>query len=293
MLRTFRLDIVDAHVLVCDPSLGVATEIDVLAQGPHGLVVVENKTTLQTRAEHERTYKKPDRVCPLLLRGFLSLWNSEYNHHQLQLAYMLIMLKNTYNIDAGGVVLVATCDGLCHYPMNPAILALARTVVNAQVHFFPVVSSKDPLLNLRFRGYLPKLSPCCLDGTVLKRALAKFKATEVEQNVEIGKVAFYERPDLVVPVMANIRLMTPTGPVLLLVRALTCPAKLLSVPVSTIKLPSGHQHSRLNLVFLELAILVRAFSGPALAAVVFLPEEDGGKAVVRNLPKTFAKSIGC
>lgn len=318
------LDIVDAHVLVCDPGIGVATEIDVLTHGPHGLVVVENKTTLQTRAEHERTYKKPDRECPLLLKGYLSLLNNEYNHHQLQLAYMLLMLKNTYNIDAGGIVLVASSDGLNHYPINPAILNLARSVVNSQVLFNPVPSnSQYPLLSYRFRAFLPKPFDMpainiesvsvadfrfCRDDGVnadIKKALSRFKGTV--HPLQTGKISFYERPDLVLPVTANIFLKNEHEKSihLFLVRSLPVDSKMLLHPVSTVKLPSGHKHTLLNAHFLELAVTVAAMDKKTIdshdftAHIIYvdvdrdvlLEAEKRRKPLLRSLPKAFLKAV--
>ena len=292
-LSVLGLDIVDAHVLVCDPNIGVATEIDVLTEGPRGLVVVENKTTLQTRAEHERTYKKPDRECPLLLKGFLSLLNNEYNHHQLQLAFMVLMLKNTYNIDASGIVLVASSDGLNHYPINPTILTLARNVIGNQVFFGTVPSpSPYPTINYRYRAYLPKISPFDLGsdiGTRLAKLLKRFKAiSEPVYNTNTGHVSFYERADVILPVSANIRLDNH----LILVRKLPLGgSKLLTIPVSTVKLPSGHAHTPLTLAYLELAILTIATEAPITAHVIFLDDENVLKPVVRGLPKAFLKAV--
>jgi hypothetical protein len=324
------LDIVDAHVLVCDPGLGVATEIDVLTQGPRGLVVVENKTTLQCRAEHERTYKKPDRECPLMLRGYTSLLNNEYNHHQLQLAYMILMLKNTYNIDAGGLVLVASSDGLNHYPMNPAILALAQNVVGNQVLFAPLPSnSVHPLLSYRFRAYLPKLAPFSVDAVVnpmnlpnmqvaqmhktLHKILKRFTFSKMDTNVLMGQVSFYERPDLVLNVTANLVLTSAgdeTSPThLLLIRQLPENPKSLAFPVSTIKLPSGHKHTLLHAHMLELALLVLAckdIKGDISAHILYMDGDSREaaceiqekhetakprKPILRSLQKAFLKAV--
>lgn len=327
-LHRQELAIVDAHVLVCDPGLGVATEIDVLTEGPRGLVVVENKTTLQTRAEHERTYKKPDRECPLLLRGYLSLLNNEYNHHQLQLAYMILMLKNTYNIDAGGLVLVASSDGLNHYPMNPDILSLARSVVNNQVLFHSVpVENLHPLLSYRFRAHFPKLSPfallsCetnislrtislplaeirfCDDDLVngdIKKAMMRFKGAQTAcTNVKTGDISFYERPDLVMPVTINIALQNDTTTHLVLVRSLPLDTKMLLHPVSTIKLPSGHKHTLVNMHMLELAIAVSAIDKKTFNAhnytahVLYIDPpntEKRRKPVLRSLSKGMLKAV--
>lgn len=211
-LRTLGLTIVDAHVLVCEPVFGIATEIDVLCVGPHGLVVIENKTTLQTRAEHERTYKKPDRECPLLLQGFFSLLNNEYNHHQLQLAAMIIMLKNTYNVTAHGHVLVASADGLNHYPMNPSILSLARNVLGTRRFFSPPLAVQNlPLVRYKYRPVLSRYveGPGLILPPQLEKFLAKHYPLTLSANFPVGSISFYERPDVTLPLGVDFAAETP------------------------------------------------------------------------------------
>jgi len=222
-LRTLGLTIVDAHVLVCEPVFGIATEIDVLCDGPHGLVVIENKTTLQTRAEHERTYKKPDRECPLLLQGFLSLLNNEYNHHQLQLAAMIIMMKNTYNINAHGHVLVASADGLNHYPMNPAILNLARNVLGTRRFFSPPLANTNlPLIRYKYRPLLSRFieGPGFLSvPPLIEKFLKKHYPLQLTANHLVGSVSFYERPDVTIPLGIDFVAETPEKMFFFMVRS--------------------------------------------------------------------------
>lgn len=130
VVGTYSLDILDAHVLVFDPEWGVATEIDVLAQtrtGTPNLFVIENKTTLQTRAEHLHTYFVADRGFPILRGQLQAERNNEYTHHQLQLAVMVSMLRRNYGLTGHieGAVLMRVKGGtVIRYPLEPRILAL-------------------------------------------------------------------------------------------------------------------------------------------------------------------------
>jgi len=263
-LHQNKLRIVDAHVLVCEPAYGIATEIDVLCHGASGLVVIENKTTLQTKAEHAQTYKQADRDHPLLLRGLKSLLNSEYNHHQLQLAAMLIMLRNTYNVRATGHVLVASSDGISHYPMDQQILNLLATSL-CSMHYFTgpknkiVNSTEHPSVKYSLRPYLVACEEPPLDvlPPLVAKFLAKHDAKLTSLNYKAGTLSFYERPDITMPVLIDIYAESPTTLFLFTVKHTTLDSKSClssdSAPIKTPKLPTGHANSFLNTCCLELA----------------------------------------
>ena len=270
-LHQNKLRIVDAHVLVCEPNYGIATEIDVLCHGAKGLVVIENKTTLQTKAEHCFSYKQADRNNPLLLRGLRSLVNSEYIHHQLQLAAMLIMLRNTYNVRATGHVVVATTDGISHYPMDQQILNLLATSL-CSMHYFTGPKNKiasaplHPSVKYSLRPFLQACDEPPLDALppLVAKFLAKKDAKLTSLNHSVGTLSFYERPDIVLPVVVDIFAESPTTLYLFTVKHSNLDSKTCSstdsAPVKAAKLPTGHSNSFLNTCCLELATKLHALS---------------------------------
>jgi len=305
-LHRNKLKLVDAHVLVCEPKYNLATEIDVLCHGVHGLVVIENKTTLQTLAEHKRTYKLPDRDNPVLLHGLRSLLNNEYNHHQLQLAAMLIILRNTYGIKATGHVLVASTDGLCHYPMNEQILNLLATSLCTMHHFQKpqsrLTSNPDiPSVSYAFRPFASH-ETTLLSSSTLPKIAAKFleknKTEEVKYNHAIGSSTFHERSDVIIPMTMDIMAESETELFLILVKHTTLDSKacIKAVSPELPKLPTGHRNTLLTSSSLELAIKAHTYLKGNLRypkkiqmRVLFVPEK--GSPFLRVVPACFLKAV--
>lgn len=293
-LRNLNLQIADAHVLICDPNLGIATEIDVLCQGANGLVVIENKTTLQTRAEHERTYRKPDSSCPLMLRGFNSLLNNEYNHHQLQLASMIYMLKRTYNIHATGHVLVASSDSLNHYPMNPAILSLAFSVWYAQTIFMPqIIKPPFPQIHYSLRPFLIERKR----ELEIPAQITKFQSKidgliPIQSHFFTSNVCFYERSGER-PCYVDFAIDAPDCLYLFNVVSTPYSLKEINLPQSAVmkgvkKLPNRQLNTFLNVEYLNLGVAAYALSGNAKkveARLLIL----GPKKILRLVPRKFLK----
>ena len=312
-LKINKLTIVDAHVLICDPSVGIATEIDVLCQGKSSLVVIENKTTLQSRTEHLRTYRTPDSEQPLLAGPLRTLLNNEYNHHQLQLALMLIMLKQTYNIRATGYVVMATVDGLIHYPINPTVFELTRSLLANQRHFRSpayrqqLVCHDDPsILRLPY-SYRPFLRtnslPYYTAGTPLPPILLKFlkkvKITTPQLQYTAGTLKFYDRPDVTEPIVADVYAETTDTIYIFALRATPfSPVQVadpISAPVKGVKiLPGGYSNTLLSAIFLELAITTAVLQATTplkqiQSRVILLP--DNAPPFSRKLPTTYIKKI--
>ena len=290
-LHKLNLQIVDAHVLICDPILGIATEIDVLCQNSSSLVVIENKTTLQTRAEHERTYRKPDLNCPLMLRGFHSLLNNEYNHHQLQLASMIFMLRRTYGITASGHVLVASSDSLNHYPMNPTILNLAFSVWNAQSIFCPVIIKPAfPQIRSSMRAFLLPRTPIDpIPAELLK--LQEKHQMPILVNYATGNVSYYDREGER-PCFVDFAIDTPECLYLYNVVSTVYSLKEMQSPASALvkgvaKLPNRQINCFLNMHYLNLAVATHALKKEKKieARLLIL----GPKKILRLLPRKFLK----
>ena len=303
-LHRNKLKLVDAHVLVCEPKYNLATEIDVLCNGVHGLVVIENKTTLQSLAEHNRTYKLPDRDNPVLLHGLRSLLNNEYNHHQLQLAAMLIILRNTYGIKATGHVLVASTDGLCHYPMNEQILNLLATSLCTMHHFqtpqLKIMTNPDlPSVSYSFRPYVSiETTVITTLPKIATKLLEKNNADNIKINQIIGSTTFHERPDVVVPLTMDIIAESADEIFMFLVKhtALDTKSDIQSISSQTPKLPTGHRNSLLTSSSLELALKVHTFLKGNLnhpkkiqMRILFMPEK--GCPFLRVVPACFLKAV--
>lgn len=318
-LKINKLSIVDAHVLICDPSVGIATEIDVLCQGKTSLVVIENKTTLQSRTEHLRTYRTPDSEQPLLAGPLRTLLNNEYNHHQLQLALMLMMLKQTYNIRATGYVVMATVDGLIHYPINPTVFELTRSLLANQRHFRSpayrqqLVSHDDPTilrLPYSYRPFLrtnsvPHHTTDTTDTTdtplppILLKFLKKVKITTPQLQYTAGTLKFYDRPDVTEPILADVYAETADTIYIFTLRPTSfSPAQAanpISAPVKGVKiLPGGYSNTLLNATFLELAITTAVLQATTprkqiQSRVILLP--DNAPPFFRKLPAAYIKKI--
>lgn len=296
-LKKNKLELVDAHVLICEPNFGIATEIDVLCHANNKLVVIENKTTLQTRAEHEQTYRVADRDNPLLLKGLHSLLNSEYNHHQLQLACMLIMLKNTYKVNATGYILVASSDGLNHYPINQVILNLVATSLCTMHHFAPksIPINHGPTISYKFKPFIfpaekkNYFKPPKLLQTFFKK---KFPEATIFFKYHTGNLTFHERPDVNVQMFADIFIETEKTIYLFSVIQTHLDAKdsLLS---SEKKLPTGHTSTFQSLAFLDLAmtafVLPKKQSKKIELRVMF--ESSKSSSFLRLVPKSFLSQL--
>jgi hypothetical protein len=123
LVTSLRLKVVDSHVLIGNPVWKMATEIDVLCQAAPGLgarlMIIEIKTTQYTLSQHQSVYKKPDPSVPEMRNR---LPNSEYWHHQMQLAAMVRTVNECYSVSspAGGYVLVSCSDNkVVVYPLAP------------------------------------------------------------------------------------------------------------------------------------------------------------------------------
>lgn len=294
-LQQNKLKIVDAHVLICEPNYGIATEIDVLCQGVNGLVVIENKTTLQTRGEHERTYHQADRECPLLLRSLRTLLNNEYNHHQLQLACMIIILRNTYNIRATGHVLVASSDGLNHYPMNALILNQVATSLCTMHHFNPprlISEKKNPVLGYCFRPYIsqrpdiPETLPLQIERFIKKNA----PDADVKYNYGVGKLTFHERTDVELELKVDVFVESETS--IFMFNCFQTDLDSKTCSLSTLpNLPSGQSNSLLSNSMLEIAIAGKVLQPKKklFLRVHFTPSK--GKPFMRLVPVSYRTSL--
>lgn len=307
-LKMNRLAIIDAHVLVCEPSVGVATEIDVLCQGRTSLVVIENKTTLQTRAEHLRTYKIADPDHPLL-SGFLhSLLNNEYNHHQLQLALMLLMLRQTYNIAASGYVLMAVSDGLIHYPINQSVYMLLRDSLSNQRHFRSIsfcrqlaIPSDPNILRVPY-SYRPYLrAGITHEGplpNIISVFLKKVKADLIQQPYSAGPVRFLDHGGSVETTTADIYAESSDSIYIFALRSSNYKASMVTDPASapivgSKKLPDGRRNTLLSAIFFELSITLRVMLAagilkPIYARVVL--HCDNKEYISRKLPTAYTKT---
>lgn len=290
-LAQLNLRTIDAHVLICEPRLGVATEIDVLCRDQDGMVVIENKTTLQTREEHEWSYKRSDRKIAHLLGDYATLANSEYTHQQLQVCYMLIMLELSYKIPAGqlkGYVLVASSDSLNVYPAENKIRALVRQTVTRRIMFGRTALVPDlpdlPLLKYEYRPYVPTQKTTLLEcPPILARFLKPKKITAV-LNFFIGAYSFYQRPDVVFEAFADFYAEDDENIYIFLCRQTTMTVGECAVATKPLrKLPSGQQSSPLTCWLLELAIVVcsgRHFKKKIHARLII----NGPKPCMRTLP---------
>lgn len=294
-LHRNNLKIVDAHVLIFEPRYGIATEIDVLCHGKSGLIVIENKTTLQSRAEHEQTYRRPDKDQPMLLKGLYTLHNSEYTHHQLQLASMLIMLKNTYNIIATGHILVASSDGLNHYPMNRDILNKLATALCTRQHFLPIPKCIDqsmPLVNYAFRPYTKPLQNLYLDECPLaiEKFIKKNAATAtIVFHYNTGKISFHQRTDIVQELHVDIFAETTTVIYLFLIKSTNLSQKDCATHSSI--LPSGHAASFYGIASLELALAARALNPKKKVELRILYLPTGSKPYLRKVPTSYLTKL--
>jgi len=82
-------------------------------------MIIEIKTTQYTLSQHQSIYKKPDPSVPEMRNG---LPNSEYWHHQMQLAAMVRTVNECYSVSTpvGGYVLVSCSDNkVVVYPLAP------------------------------------------------------------------------------------------------------------------------------------------------------------------------------
>ena len=300
-LHCHKLKIVDAHVLIFEPNYGIATEMDVLCHGSTGLIVIENKTTLQTRAEHEQTYRRPDRDQPTLLRGLYTLHNSEYVHHQLQLACMLIMLKNTYNITATGHVLVASSDGLNHYPMSQDIINKLAASLYTRKHFHPAPKCLDqsiPLINYAFRPFVPKQPqpvieecPPAITKFFLKNAPSAIDTCVLNYNT--GKLSFLQRPDINLDMTVDLYAESTTTVYLFLIKSTLLTQKECAniIDIHATVLPSGHKASFYAICSLELALAARALNQPKKIELRVLYLPTGAKPYLRKIPISYLSKL--
>jgi hypothetical protein len=258
---------IDAHVLICEPRIGIATEIDVLCRDETTMVVIENKTTLQTQADHLWSYKKPDRKSPHLLGDYAGLANNEYTHQQLQLCHMLIMLELGYQVPANlltGYVLVASADGINVYPVDSQLRSLVRSTLTRRIMFgriAPVPAVPNfPLLGYRFRAFIPPTEqpPPLLCPPLLTRFL-KSKQLAFAGCTKIGAYSFHERPDLVFDTFADFYAENATTVYIFLCRETTLTVAECAVLDSPLtKLPTDQPSSLLAKWMLELAIVVNS-----------------------------------
>lgn len=297
-LHKHELKLVDAHVLIFEANLGLATEIDVLCHGHSGLIVIENKTTLQTRAEHEYTYRMPDRDRPKLLRSLSSLRNSEYVHHQLQLALMLIMMKNTYNIRATGHILVASSDGLNHYPMNPEILNLMAIAVSSLRHFQPACLLKCTYPSVRYvyRPYVrgdsdAQSSSDSITPLPITSFLKKYPDAVITSHYNTGTLSFYERPDVSASLHVDVCAETETTLFLFNVKTTDLTKLDCDNDNERPSLPSNHKHTFANQCFLEMALAARALSTEKKIELRILFVVAESKPFLRKIPATFQSRI--
>jgi hypothetical protein len=306
-----NLSIVDAHVLICEPTYNIATEIDVLCHGNSGLVVIENKTTLQTRAQHEQTYRSPDREFPTLLHGLARFANSEYTHHQLQLACMLIMLKNTYNVKATGYIILASSDSLNHYPMCPIILNAVAAALNTRAHFSPSIVRGlcCPAVAYKFREFLPRVSldldkektpiagqliPQSLPSVVQLFLQKNAPTSEIIYNPCIGDLSFHERPDVVISVNVDIFVESESKIYLFNLQPVdTCAKSDIHLPTGeSPPLPNGSIASAATLAFLKLTLAAKASIAQQKKIelrVVFIPTT--GQPFLRLVNAKFQKTV--
>lgn len=115
LLKRLHLTAVAVQVPVQCNRIGVYTRIDLVCHDQNGTVVlVENKTTSHTFAQHRKIYGRNSATRKSILANGLP--NTEYVHHQLQLGCMLTMAdtvkkKKTYR----GVVIVRCSDKFAVY----------------------------------------------------------------------------------------------------------------------------------------------------------------------------------
>jgi hypothetical protein len=145
---------------------------------------------------------------------------------------MLIMLRNTYNVRATGHVLVASSDGISHYPMDQQILNLLATSL-CSMHYFTgpknkiVNSTEHPSVKYSLRPYLVACEEPPLDvlPPLVAKFLAKHDAKLTSLNYKAGTLSFYERPDVTMPVLIDIYAESPTTLFLFTVKHTTLDSK--------------------------------------------------------------------
>lgn len=181
-LKRLQIEKLEAQVSVKDPSLGIRTQIDATGVDATGnLVIIELKTTQDSRRQHKERYYKRCRNCPTLANG---LPNTEFWRHQLQCGFGMLC-KNAHR----GVVIVVCKDGALHYPVSstaadrrmfdiPAAVArFAHPSANpASCHLLPWPLNADTSLKAAFaqRGYptLESTDPIVFDGGDRGKAVA-------------------------------------------------------------------------------------------------------------------------
>ena len=279
--NTYSLDILDAHVLVHDEVWGVATEIDLLAQTrtAHAtLFVIENKTTLQTRAEHQRTYFMTDRGFPILQGRLKQERNNEYTHHQLQLAVMVSMLRRNYGLSQaidGAVIMRVKGGSVVRYPLEPRILEaleadmsvpqpiVARVVDRPSTLsvYKPYITPPSTTRHTRWLACLAAEEPIPPDLTLTTQRWrqylqATYPGAAVHYNVALGGLAVLGHAPQQVRLKVDAQVMTAQGPIVLLVKFLTVASSLktaLQRPNRQTKLlPNGSLHTLKSAYCLEM-----------------------------------------
>lgn len=110
-MRKLQITRLDPQIAVCDTELGIRTSIDVMGRDQKNRpVVIELKTTQDSKDQHRQRYYTRCRNCPTLSNG---LPNTEFWRHQLQCGFGMLC-KNT----SQGIVVVVCSDGVVHYPVS-------------------------------------------------------------------------------------------------------------------------------------------------------------------------------
>lgn len=230
IMKTIReklcLRVVSAQQVVYDLPWQLATPIDVVCQTigvwPM-LVIIENKTTLQTLANHLHTYKLADACMPALMNGFETLANSEYNHHMLQLAAEMLMITRNYDIQRVTGYIIMACSDLQTktYPMTPEFLKMAERVFSGgRVHSQHEFSSLPLVYARHAQSIVRTLHPVppCLDDWhpvhlawlkrkfpgVLQRSVLKLGVTEKRDTVLNLPTVWIQMEDKVMVVVLKI-----------------------------------------------------------------------------------------
>ena len=178
IVRQLKLTSLVAQVPVKDASLGIRTSIDVTARNAlNKLVVIELKTTQDTKKQHKERYFKRCRQCPTLSNG---LPNTEFWRHALQCGFGMMCTGATQ-----GVVIVVCSDGAVYYPVSSTacdkrMFAKPRSVTATEVPAradcktiaWPVGADGTLLEALKKKGFttVKSTDPIVLEGP--KRGLA-------------------------------------------------------------------------------------------------------------------------
>jgi hypothetical protein len=141
----------DAQVVIADVAWGVATKIDVLAQEAGAqprLFIIEVKTTLQTHAEHLRTYHAVKNGCPRMQGALAHEPNCEYTHHQLQLILMLLILERTAGLQrrpTGAIFLAVKGGKVCTYPVDARLMDRVQAIMQGTLPTPPSIPGVLPV----------------------------------------------------------------------------------------------------------------------------------------------------